>query len=158
MWHAGLSGATWSATKFCPATPRGSRAVRACRELACLGPNPQQIPANIAGAFAARFSALRKFAGGMRGIATGDTFRQLVWRCVARQFADRFDEATRPYQFALQTRAGTDALPGMLRAAVDLDADATIVSLDGRSAYDTISRAAFMSKLREVERLQPEPG
>ena len=35
----------------------------------------------------------------------------------------------------------------MLRAAVDLDADATIVSLDGRSAYDTISRAAFMSNL-----------
>ena len=56
----------------------------------------------------------------------------------------------RPYQFALQTRAGADALAGMLRAAVDLDADATIVSLDGRSAYDTISRAAFLRKLREV--------
>ena len=38
----------------------------------------------------------------------------------------------------------------MLRAAIDLDADATIVSLDGRSAYDTISRAAFLRKLREV--------
>ena len=38
----------------------------------------------------------------------------------------------------------------MLRAAIDLDADATIVSLDGRSAYDTISRAAFLCKLREV--------
>ena len=69
-----------------------------------------------------------KPAGGVRGIATGDTFRRLVSRCLARQYADTFDEATRPYQFALQTRAGTDALSGMLRAAIDLDADATIVS------------------------------
>jgi len=38
----------------------------------------------------------------------------------------------------------------MLRAAIDFDADATIVSLDGRIAYDTISRAAFLCKLREV--------
>ena len=91
-----------------------------------------------------------KPAGGVRGIATGDTFRRLVSRCLARQYADTFDEATRPYQFALQTRAGTDALSGMLRAAIDLDADATVVSLDGRSAYDTISRAAFLRKLREV--------
>ena len=80
----------------------------------------------------------------MRGIATGDTFRRLVSRCLARQYADTFDQATRPCQFALQTRAGTDASSGMLRAAIDLDADATIVSLDGRNAYDTISRAAFL--------------
>ena len=38
----------------------------------------------------------------------------------------------------------------MLRAASELDADATIVSLDGRSAYDAVSRAAFLKKLREV--------
>jgi len=53
---------------------------------------------------------------------------------------------TRPpplYQFPFQTRAGTDALSGMLCA--DLDADATIVPLHGR-----ISRAAFLRKLREV--------
>ena len=36
----------------------------------------------------------------------------------------------------------------MLRAASELDADATIVSLDGRS--HTVSRAAFLTKLREV--------
>ena len=76
---------------------------------------------------------MRKPAGGVRGIASSDTFRRLVSRCLARQYADTFDQATRPYQFALQTRAGTDALSGKLRAAIDLDADATIVSLDGRS-------------------------
>ena len=38
----------------------------------------------------------------------------------------------------------------MLRAAVDLDSAATIVSLDGRSAYDTISRTAFLRKLHAI--------
>ncbi|CAE7916323.1 unnamed protein product [Symbiodinium sp. KB8] len=110
-----------------------------------------QIPANIAAALAvSRLTALRKPAGGVRGIATGDTFRTLVSRCLARQYADTFDQATRPYHFALQKRAGTGALSGTQRAAIDLDADATIVSLDGRSAYDTISRAAFLCKLCEV--------
>ena len=86
----------------------------------------------------------------MRGIATGDMFRRLVSRVLARQFADDFDRATRPYQFALQARAGTDCLAAMLRAAVELDGRAVIVSLDGRSAYDTVSRAAFLTKVQEV--------
>ena len=110
-----------------------------------------RVPADVAVAVGlSRLTALRKPGGGVRGIATGDTFRRLVSRSLARAYADTFDEATRPYQFALQTRAGTDALSGMLRAAVDLDSAATIVSLDGRSAYDTISRAAFLHKLHAV--------
>ena len=62
----------------------------------------------------------------------------------------RFDEATRPFQFALQARAGTYCLATMLRVAVELDPEATVVSLDGRSAYDCVSRAAFLRKLEEV--------
>ena len=38
----------------------------------------------------------------------------------------------------------------LLRAASDLDTDATIVSLDSRCAYDTVSHAAFLTKLLEV--------
>ena len=110
-----------------------------------------RVPADVAAAVGlSRLTALRKPGGGVRGIATGDTFRRLVSRSLARMFADTFDEATRPYQFALQTRAGTNALSGMLRAAVDLDSAATVVSLDGLSAYDTISRTAFLNKLRDV--------
>ena len=97
-----------------------------------------------------RLTALAKPQGGVRGIATGDALRRLVSRALARQFADVFDRATRPYQFALQARAGTDCLAAMLRAAVELDGSATVISLDGRSAYDTVSRAAFLGKLREV--------
>ena len=96
-----------------------------------------------------RLTALSK-PGGVRGIATGDTLRRLVSRTLARRYAETFDRATRPFQFALQARAGTDCLAAMLRAASELDADATNVSLDGRSAYDTVSRAAFLTKLREV--------
>ena len=109
------------------------------------------VPASVAAALGlSRLTALRKPGGGVRGIATGDTFRRLLSRSLARMFADTFNEATCPYQFALQTRAGTDALSGMLRAAVNLDSAATIVSLDGRSAYDTISRTAFLRKLHAV--------
>ena len=98
----------------------------------------------------ARLTALRKPDGGVRGIATGDAFRRLVSRTLAKQWATVFDEATRPYQFALQARAGTDALAAHVRVALAQRSDAVLVPLDGRSAYDSMSRAAFLSKLREV--------
>ena len=108
-------------------------------------------PADVLRALAlSRLTALSKPGKGVRGIATGDTLRRLVSRTLARRYAETFDRATRPFQFALQARAGTDCLAAMLRAASELDADATIVSLDGRSTYDTVSRAAFLTKLREV--------
>ena len=98
----------------------------------------------------ARLTALQKPSGGVRGIGTGDTFRRLVARTLARRYARRFDEATRPYQFALQAPAGTDCLAALLRAATELDPAAPVVSLDGRCAYDSVSRAVFLDKLAEV--------
>ena len=77
-------------------------------------------------------------------------FRRVVSRALARAFSGELDAATRPFQFALQTRAGTDSLAAMLRAAVELDPRATVVSLDGRSAYDTISCATILAKLRDT--------
>ena len=53
-----------------------------------------------------RLTALAKPGGGARGIATGDSLRRLTSRILARKFVATFDVATRPYQFALQTRAG----------------------------------------------------
>ena len=41
-------------------------------------------------------------------------------------------------------------LAAMLRAAVEVDPQATVISLDGRSAYDTISRATILAKLRDT--------
>ena len=94
------------------------------------------VPADVvAGLAMARLTALRKPDGGVRGIATGDVFRRLVARTLAKEWAQVFDNATRPYQFALQARAGTDALAASVRAALSLRPGSVLVSLDGRSAY-----------------------
>ena len=84
----------------------------------------------------------------------GDVFRRLVARTLAKEWAQVFDAATRPYQFALQAGAGTNALAASVRAALSLRPRSVLVSLDGRSAYDSMSRAAFLSKLREVAPLR----
>ena len=105
-----------------------------------------QVPANVVPGLAlARLTALRTPDGGVRGIATGDVFRRLVSRALAKGWATTFDRATRPYQFALQTRAGTDALVAHVRVALDQDPNQVLVSLDGRSAYDSISRTSFLT-------------
>ena len=65
---------------------------------------------------------------------------------------DKSYHATRPFQLALQARAGIDAVVACVRAALALATrqGAVLVSLDGRNAYDSMSRADFLSKLREV--------
>ena len=54
--------------------------------------------------------------------------------------------STQPFQYALQTCAGTDALVAMLRTELELRPLTTVVSLDGRSAHDCISRKVFFGK------------
>ncbi|CAL1131071.1 unnamed protein product [Cladocopium goreaui] len=110
------------------------------------------VPEPILRALAlSRLTALTKPGGaGVRGIATGDALRRLTARTLARTHAAVFDTATRPYQFALHACAGTDALAAVLSAALDTDPSITVVSVDGRSAYDTISRVAVFNKLLEV--------
>ena len=66
---------------------------------------------------------------------------------VARQFGAIFLATTAPYQFALQTPAGAEALVLALRALTEEDPDAVILSLDGVGAYDHVRREAFMRKL-----------
>ena len=107
-------------------------------------------PAVVAALALARMTALQKPDGGVRGIATGDVFRRLVSRALAKTWASTFDEAARPYQHALSARTGMDALVAHLRIALETDPDVTVVFLDGRSAYDTVSRAALLRKLHQV--------
>ena len=82
--------------------------------------------------------------------ATGEVLRRLTSRAIARSHADTLDRATRPFQFALQARSGADSLASLLRVATELDADATIVSIDGRSAYDCISRAEILQAVHNT--------
>ena len=148
---AGLSGATVELYKLLLDDPFDDAEALESFTIAVNVTARAQAPQAALDAIAlSRLTALRKPNGGVRGIATGDVFRRLVSRALARAFSGELDEATRPFQFALQTRAGTDSLAAMLRAAVELDPRATVVSLDGRSAYDTISRATILAKLRDI--------
>ena len=70
------------------------------------------------------------------------------------QYADAIEKTTAPYQFALRTRAGADALAFALRTATDKDPDAVILSLDGIGAYDHIRRRAMLGKLYDTPGLQ----
>ena len=63
---------------------------------------------------------------------------------LAKQFASEFEAECALFQYALSTRAGTDCVGHMLRAATDLDPDATILSVDGIGAFDHVARAAML--------------
>ena len=61
-----------------------------------------------------------------------------------------FDRAARPYRFALQARACTDALAAHVRVALDQDPNQVLVSLDGRSAYDSVSPTSFLTAFKSA--------
>ena len=100
-------------------------------------------------------TALLKENGRARGIATGDVLRRLVTRTLAQQFNEKLAEATAPYQFALNTRAGTDCAALLLRSMLDQDPEAVVVSIDGVGAYDHVSRAAIFDQLLAIDSLRP---
>ena len=59
-----------------------------------------------------------------------------------------------PFQFALSTRAGTDCVGHMLRAATNNDDRATILKVDGIGAYDHVLRSAMMGRLITMPKAQ----
>ena len=96
-------------------------------------------------------TALKKPAGGIRGIVVGDVIRRLVARTVAQQVATNVEQATAPFQYALSTRAGCECVSHVVQALCEANPNSTIVSVDGVSAYDTISREAKMQGLLDME-------
>ena len=109
-----------------------------------------QVPTSIAAAIAlGRLVALRK-PGGSRGLVVGDLLRRLVARTLAQQFSQQLDAACHPHQYALSTRTGAEALVHTLQAKTQADTHLTVLSVDISAAYDTVSREAMLSALREV--------
>ena len=102
----------------------------------------------------ATVTALQKPNGGVRGIATGTSFRRLVARTLARQFRKAVAATCAPFQFALSTRAGTDCVGHAMRAFTDANPMTTVLSFDGIGAYDYVYRSAFLKKLHSVPSLQ----
>ena len=94
-----------------------------------------------------RLTALKKSQGGVRGIVAGDFARRLVARTFAQQHGPEIERACRPFQYALSTRAGTECVAHALQASVAMDASTCILSIDGISAFDSMSRAAMMEGL-----------
>ena len=110
-----------------------------------------ELPAQITEALGlGRLVALQKPNGRVRGIVVGDLLRRLVARCLAQTYAPQIHTACKPHQFALSTRAGTEAIVHALTAAAESNPTHTILSVDGIGAYDTISRASMLQGLLTV--------
>ena len=105
---------------------------------------PQQASNAIA---LGRLVALQKPNGRIRGLVVGDLLRRVVSRSIAQHFGQTIHTACSPYQFALSTRAGTEAVVHALTATTQLSPTQTILSVDGVGAYDTISRASMLRGL-----------
>ena len=109
------------------------------------------IPENVASVLRkGRLTAQQKPGGGVRGIVAGDVIRRLVARTVAQQVGKVVEHATL-FQCALSTRAGCECVALALQAVSELDPEATVVSVDGISAFDLISRRVMLSGLAGVE-------
>ena len=97
-----------------------------------------------------RLIALQKPNGRVRGIVIGDLLRRLVSRCLAQSYAKQIHQACLPHQYALSTRAGTEAVVHALTTDSEQHPTRTILSVDGIGAYDTISRNCMLQGLQAV--------
>ena len=97
-----------------------------------------------------RMTAQRKPDGGVRGIVAGDVIRRLVSRTIAQQIGKAVESATAPHQYALSTRAGCECIAHILQGLCEQNPQAAVVSVDGLSAFDQISRVAMLDGLLNV--------
>ena len=98
-----------------------------------------------------RMTALRNADGRVRGIVAGDVIRKLMARTISQQPSQAVEAATAPFQYALSTRAGCKCIAHTLQGLTELNPRATVLSKDGISANDQISRGAMLSGLLDVE-------
>ena len=70
---------------------------------------------------------------------------------MAKQFAQKAEDATSLFQYALKTRAGCECVAHMVQASTEFNESGTIVSVDGVGAYDLVSRTAMLSGLMDME-------
>ena len=92
-------------------------------------------------------TVLRKTNGGVRGIVVGMWSGGLVASTIAQQLGPQVEAATAPFQYGLSTRAGTECVAHVIQGLCEVNPDPTVMSIDGLSAYDQISRAAMLDGL-----------
>ena len=76
-----------------------------------------------------RLVALQKHARGIRALVMGDAFRRLVSRTLA-QPGTQLPEACAPFQYALATRAGTEALAHAFRFVAEPHQSGTVINVE----------------------------
>ena len=88
-----------------------------------------KLPEEIVSALrVGQMTALQKPNGGIRGIVVGDVIRRLVAKTLAKQFMTRFEDATKPFQCALSTRAGCESIAHVVQVMTDRDPNCTVLS------------------------------
>ena len=80
----------------------------------------------------------------------GVIVRRLVARTIAQMIAPAVEAATSPFQYALTTKSGGECVAHAIQSLTDLDNRATVISIDGSSAFDLISRVAVLDGLSNV--------
>ena len=83
-------------------------------------------------------------------IVAGDIVRKLVARTMSQQLMEAVQAATAPFQYAMSTKSGCECIAHALQGLTEMDPRATVMSIDGISAYDLISRQAMLHGLHDV--------
>ena len=143
---AGPSGMTVEHLHQLLDNPKDLRLFNEVAERLARGQVPDAIQAAIK---MGRMTALSKGDGGVRGIVAGDVVRRLVARTMSQQLMDAVQKATTPFQCAMATRAGCECIAHVLQGLTEMNPRATILSVDGMSAFVT-SRKAMLQGLRDV--------
>ena len=74
----------------------------------------------------------------------------MVARTLAQKHRQKIETATAPEQLAMGSRSGVDLATLTARAALELDPELVLISIDGIGAYDHISRKAMLDALDEL--------
>ena len=72
-------------------------------------------------------------------------------RTMSKQLMELVQAATTPFQYAMSTKSGCECIAHALQSLTELNPRATVVSIDGISAYDFVSRESMLQALADVE-------
>ena len=97
-----------------------------------------------------RITALEKPNGGFRGTVVGDIVRRLVARTMSQQMMEEVQSATAPLQYAMSTGSGCECIAHAFQGLTEMNPRATVMSIDGISTYDLVSRKAMLQGRRDL--------
>ena len=71
-------------------------------------------------------------------------------RTMSQQMMEEVQSATAPFQYAMSTKGGCECIVHAFQGLTEMNARATVMSIDGISAYDLVSRKAMLQGLNEL--------